>query len=239
MLPLSKVITLGGVLLYSSFALAQPQTSPYYQQQLADLVVLTEELAQEVRELRGIVEQQSYELRKIQQQRIDDYRSLDKRIADLGEASISSSEDSAVTELGAEHPAAVAPPLGLSEKEVYRQAYTLVKNRDFDNAVQAFERFLVQFPDGSYAGNAYYWLGELFDLRGDLPNAQKSMVALISQFPDHRKVPDAHYKLAKIFHKMGDAEQAKTHANLVIDQFSANDVTAVKLAQEFLAKNYP
>lgn len=229
--------------MYSSFTLGQPvDTANFQRQQFADLVVLSEQLAQEVRELRGIVEQQSYELRKIQQQRIDDYRNLDKRIADLGDSTVivdqpravASSVDSVV-----DNSSSAAPASTLSEKEVYRQAYTLVKNRDFDNAVVAFKTFLVQFPDGTYAGNAYYWLGELYDLRSDHTNAQKSMLSLISQFPKHRKVPDAHYKLAKVFHKMGDADKAQEHANIVITQFSSSGATAVKLAQEFLAKNYP
>lgn len=229
--------------MYSSFVFGQvAEPVNYQQQQLSDLVVLSEQLAQEVRELRGIVEQQSYELRKIQQQRLDDYRNLDKRIAGLGEATASSQTvavavpDTNTNTVDAVN--TVTAPV-LSEKEAYRQAYTLVKNREFDEAVPAFQTFLEQYPDGNYAGNAFYWLGELYDLRADYTNAQKSMVALIVQFPDHRKVADAHYKLAKVFHKMGDADKAQEHANIVIDQFSSSGATTVKLAQAFLETNYP
>ena len=234
---LLKHLLVGGVLWYSSFAFGQSTEGDNFQgQQLADLVVLSEQLAQEVRELRGIVEEQGYELRKLQQQRLDDYRSLDQRIASLGQTGIVAAP-APTTPVQAPEPDAVTP--ALPEKEVYRQAYTLVKNRDFDSAVDAFQAFLVQFPEGNYAGNAYYWLGELYDLRADYVKAQQSMLALISQFPEHRKVPDAHYKLAKVFHKMGDADKAQAHANLVIEQFAASGATAVNLAREFLAQNYP
>ena len=48
------------------------------------------------------------------------------------------------------------------EGEAYRAAYALVRGQQFDQAVQAFNQFLQNYPDGRYAPNAHYWLGELY-----------------------------------------------------------------------------
>ncbi len=242
-----------GALLCSSFVFAQDFSSQIVEvdnssanhanHELANLVLLAEQLSQEVRELRGIVEQQSYELRKLQQQRLDDYRSIDKRIAGLSAGQTPHVNNPNISQETITQPAVAAvssvEQAVLSEKEAYRAAYGLVKKRDFENAVTSFNSFLQDYPSGTYAGNAYYWLGELYVLENDYTNAQMSMQALIAQFPEHRKVPDAHYKLAKIFHQLGDPESAKSHANIVISQYANKSATTVQLTKEFLTKNYP
>ena len=201
--------------------------------QLAELVVLTGELAQEVRQLRGQVEEQAYELRKLQQQRLDDYRSLDKRLAELATGAAQLVEPPGTAADGSAVAAA-----DQSEKETYRQAFALVKQQNFEAAVTALQGLLQRFPDGAYAGDAYYWLGELYDQDGNLSSAQMSLEALIAQFPDHRRVPDAHYKLARVFQKQGNDSAAKRHADIVLKQYSAKAST-LKLTQEFLARYYP
>ena len=53
-----------------------------------------------------------------------------------------------------------APQAG--EAEAYRAAYALVQGRQFEQAIPAFKQFLQRYPDGQYAANAHYWLGELY-----------------------------------------------------------------------------
>ena len=212
--------------------------------ELSQLYLLTEQLAVEVRELRGIVEQQSFELKKLQQQRLDDYKDIDKRLVEIAEGTVpvnvgDSSTLAEVTTTSSTVATATAVAPALSEKEMYRQAYNLVKGREFDKAVPAFKQFLEAYPQGDYAGNAYYWLGELYVLENDFTASQMSMEALIAQFPEHRKVPDAYYKLAKLYKRLGDDEKAKTFAQNIISKYSGKADTVVQLAQEFLATNYP
>lgn len=208
---------------------------------MTQLFVLTEQLTREVQQLRGIVEEQSFEIRRLQQQRLDDYKDFDRRIAGLSAGDVAASAPATASSVVPAASANVAPVAagGLSEKEAYRAAYNFVKSREFDKAIPAFKEFLVQFPSGDYAGNAYYWLGELYVLDSDYVSAQASMEALVAQFPDHRKVPDAYYKLAKLYLRLGDDEQAKTFANKIITDYSGKADTLVQLAQEFLKTNYP
>lgn len=249
-----------GALLCSPFAFGQPeytevidlaspviveQTAPAAAgdgSQLSDLYLLTQQLATEVRELRGLVEEQGFELRKLQQQRLDDYKDIDKRIADLAANGVVMSQEASNTAKLEEVGGITEPTKAtsdLSEKEMYRQAYNLVKARQFDKAVPAFKQFLEVYPQGDYAGNAYYWLGELYVLENDFTASQMSMEALIAQFPEHRKVPDAYYKLAKLYKRLGDDEKAQSMAQKVITDYSGKSDTLVQLAREFLETNYP
>ena len=37
-----------------------------------------------------------------------------------------------------------------------------MQGRQFEKAITSFNQFLQQYPDGQYAANAHYWLGELY-----------------------------------------------------------------------------
>ena len=47
-----------------------------------------------------------------------------------------------------------------TEKEQYRFAIGQLRQARYDEAAAAFREFLESHPDGRFAGNAYYWLGE-------------------------------------------------------------------------------
>ena len=54
------------------------------------------------------------------------------------------------------------------EAIAYDAAYALVQERQFDKAIPAFQQFLQRFPDGLYAANAHYWLGEMYSWKEPL-----------------------------------------------------------------------
>src|SRR5690606_11660280 len=60
----------------------------------AEIFFQLQTLQQEVLELRGIVEQQSHELRQLKQQRMDDYLDLDRRLSQVAGASAQASAPS-------------------------------------------------------------------------------------------------------------------------------------------------
>jgi tol-pal system protein YbgF len=124
-------------------------------------------------------------------------------------------------------------------KQAYNDAYTNIEKQDFEQAVIAFESFIPQYPESSYTGNAFYWLGELYVLRGDLELAKTSYMSLLEKFPDHRKAPDATYKLARVYHEQGNSEEAKALLEKVVADNAGKSSGTVQLAKDFLSKNYP
>ncbi|MEH6516034.1 MAG: tol-pal system protein YbgF [Halioglobus sp.] len=126
------------------------------------------------------------------------------------------------------------------EGDAYRAAYALVRGQQFDDAVSAFQQFLVQYPSGRYAPNAHYWLGELFLVLDppDLEQARQSFSLLLTGYPGNAKVPDALYKLGRVHFMKGNREKSREYLDRVISEYGSTNSSAVKLAQDFINENF-
>ena len=126
------------------------------------------------------------------------------------------------------------------EGEAYRAAYALVRGQQFDGAVKAFQQFLRDYPDGKYAPNAHYWLGELYLVvqPQDLESSRQSFMLLLSQYPDNNKAPDAMYKLGKVYFLKGNRVKAREYLDRVIRDYGSTNSSAAKLARDFIDENY-
>lgn len=237
----------------ASFVLAQPQvvdrkippkgtsSQPAAQpasDSVAEMYYQMQVLQQEVLQLRGMVEEQAFEIKKLKQQRLDDYVDLDRRISQVGSgggASASAANTSAApspaTSSSNTSSTAAAKP---NEMKHYRSAMNLVlKKQDYDGAITSLEEHLRLYPNGRFSANAQYWLGEVYIQKGDLNASRDAFKKLLLNYPDHAKVPDAEYKLGVVYHKLGDMGMAKTMLNKV----ASTDASAAKLARDYLKAN--
>ncbi|MEM9254939.1 MAG: tol-pal system protein YbgF [Pseudomonadota bacterium] len=223
---------------------------------LGSLFFQVQQLQQEVRRLNGMVEEQAHELRLLKEQSMQRYIDLDKRIAGGGGAAgaaTAAGASAAMTSSTASSSAAAppAPPPKASdgethlkelpgEKDAYDAAYSLVVGKEFDQALNAFQQFLREYPGGRYSPNAYYWLGELYLVMepADLEASRQSFALLLSEYPDNYKAPDALYKLGKVQFMKGNRDKAREYLDLVVTQYSSTNSPAVKLAKDFIAENY-
>ncbi|TQV86115.1 tol-pal system protein YbgF [Exilibacterium tricleocarpae] len=205
----------------------------------AEIFYQLQALQQEVLQLRGMVEEQAYELKRLKQQRLDDYLDLDRRLSGLGSAGTGSrsgtggSPDSGV-QTPTPAPAQPAAQAG-DELQQYRKAIDLVlKQKDYDSAIAELDRYLGTYPRGRYAANAHYWLGEIYLLKNDLEQARQWFTRLLDGFADHRKAPDAKFKLGKVYDQMGD----KSRAKVLLEEVAASGTDASRLARNYLAENF-
>ncbi len=222
-------------------------------QNLGNLFYQIQQLQQEVMRLNGRLEEQANELRILREQSLQRYTDLDKRLSDPGGQTAtggSSAGGTASTAPAVSTPVAVAPvatgdrSTAVAEQpgegDAYRAAYALVQGRQFEQAVAAFRKFLQNYPDGKYAPNAHYWLGELYLVMDppDLEASRQAFALLVSQYPDNSKAADALYKLGKVQFMKGNREKARQYMDLVISQYSSSNSAVVKLARDFIAENY-
>ena len=211
-------------------------------QSMGTLFIQMQQLQQEVMRLNGIVEEQANELRKLKSQSLERYVDLDKRLSALGSgSSVSNSAGAAPVA------PAVSPSSGGAggaeipgEGDAYRSAYALVRGQEFDQAVDAFNQFLRRYPDGKYAPNAHYWLGELYLVIDppDLEASRQSFSLLLDRYPDNPKAPDAMYKLGKVQFLKGNREKSREYLDRVIREYGNTNSSAVKLSRDFLAENF-
>jgi len=197
----------------------------YYQLQI---------LQQEVLQLRGMMEQQAHELKRLKQQRLDDYLDVDRRLSALGQGGKPVSNGAAVnvTANTAGASTSVAPE---DEIQHYRAAIDLVlKKQRYDDAIVELKKHLDVYPRGRYAANATYWLGEIYLLKDDLEQSRQWFNQLLTDYPSHRKAPDGKFKLAKVYHLLGDKEQAE----ILLKEVATSNTSAASLAKSYLREHY-
>ncbi len=175
-------------------------------------------LRQEVTLLRGLVEEQAYLIKKLQQQRIDDYDEFDRRISELRGGG------------------AVSPSQASEEEQVLYQSAIdkVLQDKDYGGALKIFDQYLTEFPKGALAPDVYFWQGEIYLLQDKVADAELAFSSLTSLYPSHDKNYDALYKLAEIYVGQGKKADAKPLLESVVA--SASNPDLVEQAKALLKK---
>jgi TolA-binding protein len=83
---------------------------------------------------------------------------------------------------GAAASVATAPSAAGQEEIAYKSNLALLQAGRYDEAIRGFRSMLDQYPQGSYADNAWYWLGQTYNVKGDYANSAQAYQALIQRF---------------------------------------------------------
>lgn len=208
------------------------------------LYVQMQNLQQEVMQLRNIVEQQTRQLQELRELSLQRYIDIDKRLATGGVAVSTSPVE--VTPVAADRNAAepavnVEPSVqlsGTSDVEAYDNAYQLVKNRQYEEAIPQFERFLIEYSTSVRRPNALYWLGQLYMVTNQFDQAVDNFSTLRVEFPEHAKTPDGTFKLATLYFKQGNKARCKSLLDELIASNGAGNPTTRQAAESFLRDNF-
>lgn len=200
----------------------------------AALIEHVQMLQKELQELRGQMEVQAHELQKLQEQQLTFYKDLDSRInsgtnktttargtTDLNNpnvAAVSSNNNKVVVA-----PAAIVTPANRSnpadEQISYLAAYELIKNKQYDKAINAMQTFVQKYPQGGYSANAQYWLGELFMVKKEYPKAIEHFNTVLQRFPSSTKAPASMLKSGYAFSASGNNQEAKKRLQQVLQNY--------------------
>ncbi len=214
-------------------------------------------LTNDVRTLRGSLEEANYKLQQATDRQKSMYEELDKlQQAQSQQSSAPASSPAASAQqpatpqasapannapapadaASAEKPVASAPakapaPASGSESKDYDAAVALViKQKNYAQAIPAFDSFIAKYPDSSLQAGAHYWLGQLLLNQGDRDKAKSHFLTVAQKYKDSPKRPEAIYKLGVISKADGDAEKANKFFQLVIKQYP--NTSAAQLAQK-------
>ncbi|MCX7562818.1 tol-pal system protein YbgF [Xanthomonadaceae bacterium XH05] len=136
-------------------------------------------------------------------------------------------ESSAQDVLQPQTPEVVPDPM--AERSAYDAAFEALKNGQYAEAARRFQSFLSQFPNGEYAPNAQYWLGESYYVTQNYQIALDAFERLLAQFPTSNKAPDALLKVGYSHYELRNWSQAEETLNRVIQLYP--DSTVSRLAQ--------
>ncbi len=101
-----------------------------------------------------------------------------------------------------------APAEANDPTEAYEQAFSLLRERQYDTAGTAFHSFLERYPDHDLAANAKYWLGETYYVRNDFERAAREFAEAYQKYPKGPKGPDNLLKLGMSLAGLGKQKDA-------------------------------
>lgn len=200
-------------------------------QSLLELSNQLEALRADIRGMHNDVDQLNNNMELLRRQQRDMYSDLEQRVKALeahgGGSSAAAAESSSAG-------AASAGSSQATDTSVYQAAFGLLKDGQYDKAIQAFQQFLFNYPTSSLADNAQYWMGEAYYVNRSYPEAQSAFQKVIDKYPQSRKVPDALLKIGYCRYEMKLWDPAKAVLEQVVNQYP--DAPAAKLARERLDK---
>ena len=193
-----------------------------------------ESLGTEVRELRGQLEVLSHTISQLEQRQRDLYLDTDLRLQRVESASATqtaspsplpatppaapaSPAETAAPSQPAPAPAATAPAqtppaAGIdpfAEQQAYQSAFDLLKSGRYEDATIAFQQFIAEYPAGSYADNAQYWLAETYYITRRFEQAVQEFKRLVSAHPNSQKLTHALLKIGYAHDELGNEAEAE------------------------------
>ncbi len=96
-----------------------------------------------------------------------------------------------------------------NEIELYRSAFQLVKDKKYDEAIDAFSAFLYLFPKSKYAANAQYWLSESIYALGDYVSSMINFAKVVEKYPNSSKIADAKLKIGYCYYSIKKWKEAR------------------------------
>jgi len=193
------------------------------------------DLQQQMQELQGQVEQLSHSLQTLQTQNTSQYSDLDQRLKKLEGPGISASTTPPAAAASTAVATPAAKPISSADEETaYESAYEKVKGGKYNEAIASLSQFLTQYPQGTYAPNAHYWLGQMYLLKGDGQSAAKEFTTVISQYPQNQKIKDANLKLGFAYLLQNKNAQAKAQFRKVMKAYPGT--STAQLAEARLAQ---
>ena len=133
---------------------------------------------------------------------------------------------------------ATKPPVkarGYTLNADYRMAYNDALNNyfkhDYLEAIQEFRVLIEREPDGAYADNAQYWIGECFYSLEDFESAITEFEKVFN-FAENNKSDHALFKIALSYQQLGRYLKAREHMERFVREYPDSELA--KQANNFL-----
>lgn len=212
----------------------------------------------DMRSLRGEVEKTRFDYQQQDRRSKDLYTDLDRRLQRLETGTVAMAPRPAFSQpdapvmapvmsdsLSLPPPAPVAPPAAASsvavispqlaspeEEGAYLATFDLLKSGKYDDAIRGFRGMLDRWPNGRYADNAAYWMGEANYVKRDYLAALASFQTVLLRYPASAKLPDAMLKIGLTHTELKQPDMARAAFQQLIARHPGSN--AAKLAQQRL-----
>jgi tol-pal system protein YbgF len=205
-----------------------------------DLLNQLTQLRSQVQTLQAQVEELQQQNQQLQSIAKSQYVDIDSRLARLeggGAPLTSPSPVPPAAPTPARTPAAAVPQdrapavygdpgalsQGAGERAAYDAAFGALKAGQYAQAAELFQGFLSQYPSGSFAPNALYWLGESYYVTQNYALAREQFQTLLDRYPTHDKAPGALLKVGLSLYGARDFDGAQRALDEVVSRYPGTD----------------
>ncbi|MBO9827566.1 tol-pal system protein YbgF [Xanthomonas sp. A2111] len=219
-----------------------------------DMLNQLNQLRTQMQSMEATIEQLQHSNDQLKQQIKDQYLDLDGRVGRLENGAGAGATPPLPPANGAAPAAAPAAPAGKpsavaepppsvhgdagtlaaagDERAAYNVAFDALKAGKYADSANLFQAFLQAYPNGVYAPNALYWLGESYYATKNFQLAEAQFQDLIGRYPTHDKAPGALLKLGLSQYGEGRVQDAEQTLQQVGAKYPGSD--AARTAQDRL-----
>jgi len=186
----------------------------------------------EIRELRGIIEEQTYQIEQITSRQREIYKQMDQaRLPATDSTTTPTNPASQPNSNDVASQTTNTQPSNLSEEEiraVYDGIFPLVRSKRFDEAIVSYQEFIANYPDSNYVANSRYWLAQIFSVQNRVDEAEREYLLVAQQYPDSSKAAEAWLKLGQLYENQNENNKAIQAYQQLLDSYA--DSNAAKFA---------
>jgi len=179
-----------------------------------------DELSQEVSQISGQLELFNHKVEQVENRQRNLYQLIDEqKNRTAAPVAVKTAENST--------------PVAVNEKAAYQSAVDLVLvEKDYQQAITAFEAFVIDYPTSPLIANAQYWLGQLLYKEKKRDEARNAFLIVTNSYPDSSKRADSLFKIGIIDEYLGKKPSAKAFYEKVLKEYP--DSSAAGLASKRL-----
>ena len=210
------------------------------QESLEILLEKLNKLEEEIANLSNNLDQNTYELQRIEDANQLRYMDLDKRIHQLETLILLSNEDDNQDQIASgdidENPLSDLIANDEFEEEflLWSNSLKLIENSRYSEAAENLRLLILSFPQGEYSIEAYFYLGDIYFQQQMYQDSIETFNSLLINFPDNNRTPETIFKLGLNFLRLEDEIAAISNFNNVIQNYPES--SAAILSEEELVK---
>ena len=210
------------------------------QESLEMLLENLNKLEEEIANLSNNLDQNTYELQRIEDANQLRYMDLDKRIYQLETLILLSNEDDNQDQIVSgdidENPLSDLIANDESEEEflLWSNSLKLIENSRYSEAAENLRLLILSFPHGEYSIEAYFYLGDIYFQQQMYQDSIETFNSLLINFPENNRIPETIFKLGLNFLRLEDEIAAISNFNNVIQNYPES--SAAILSEEELVK---
>ena len=210
------------------------------QESLEILLEKLNKLEEEIANLSNNLDQNTYELQRIEDANQLRYMDLDKRIHQLETLILLSNEEDNHDQIVSgdidENPLSDLIANDESEEEflLWSNSLKLIENSRYSEAAENLRLLILSFPRGEYSIEAYFYLGDIYFQQQMYQDSIETFNSLLINFPENNRTPETIFKLGLNFLRLEDEIAAISNFNNVIQNYPES--SAAILSEEELVK---